>query len=169
MTASTSPSPRLSSTLIWNGFQTVYSALPYLVFAIEITTDFPSSLGVFFLFGAGRLALCRSQPKRAIAYYTQAMETQSQYRNLHHISFWEIAIANLALWDLRSSWECWRDLEREATVNFVLLYSWCRLFSWLIIRFNSCSGRRVFTRTAWRYASSKLGRGMRRSRKLPRS
>lgn len=71
--------------------------------------------GVFFLFGAGRLALCRSQPKRAIAYYTQAMETQSQYRNLHHISFWEIAIANLALWDLRSSWECWQDLEREAT------------------------------------------------------
>ncbi|KIM37750.1 hypothetical protein M413DRAFT_448267 [Hebeloma cylindrosporum] len=71
--------------------------------------------GVFFLFGAGRLGLVRSQPKQAIFYYTQAMESQKQYRNLHHISFWEIAIANLALWDLEESLKCWRNLEREAT------------------------------------------------------
>ncbi|TFK32751.1 hypothetical protein BDQ12DRAFT_692043, partial [Crucibulum laeve] len=71
--------------------------------------------GVFFLFGAGRLGLCRSQPKRAIHYYTKAMETQSQYRNLHHISYWEIAIANLALWDLHASLKCWKELEAEAT------------------------------------------------------
>ena len=44
------------------------------------------------------------------------MESQKQYRNLHHISFWEIAIANLALWDLEESLKCWRNLEREATV-----------------------------------------------------
>lgn len=56
--------------------------------------------GVFFLFGAGRLALHRSQPSQAIAYYSQAMASQMQYRNLHHISFWEIAIARLALWEL---------------------------------------------------------------------
>jgi len=73
--------------------------------------------GVFFLFGAGRLGLVRSQPKQAIFYYTQAMESQKQYRNLHHISFWEIAIANLALWDLEESLKCWRNLEREATVS----------------------------------------------------
>ncbi|CAA7263917.1 unnamed protein product [Cyclocybe aegerita] len=71
--------------------------------------------GVFFLFGAGRLSLCRSQPRQAIEYYTKAMESQSQYRNLHHISFWEIAISNLALWDLEASLACWRDLEAEAT------------------------------------------------------
>ncbi|THU87395.1 hypothetical protein K435DRAFT_782464 [Dendrothele bispora CBS 962.96] len=40
--------------------------------------------GVFFLFGAGRLSLVRSQPRRAIGFYTRAMEVQSQYRNLHH-------------------------------------------------------------------------------------
>ena len=73
-------------------------------------------LGVFFLFGAGRLALCRSQPQQAIKYYTQALKSQSQYRNLHHISFWEIAIAHLALWDVKSSLECWTTLEKEATV-----------------------------------------------------
>jgi hypothetical protein len=53
------------------------------------------SLGVFFLFGAGRLSLCRSQPQQAIEYYSQAMRAQSQYRNLHHISFWEMAITHL--------------------------------------------------------------------------
>jgi len=48
------------------------------------------------------------------------MESQSQYRNLHHISFWEIAISNLALWDLEASLKCWRALEAEATVLFAL-------------------------------------------------
>ncbi|KAJ7926824.1 hypothetical protein B0H13DRAFT_1599253 [Mycena leptocephala] len=71
--------------------------------------------GVFFLFGAGRLALMRSQPERAIEYYTKAMTAQTQYRNLHHISFWEMAIAHLALADVDRSLECWRTLEREAT------------------------------------------------------
>ncbi|KAJ6511716.1 hypothetical protein DFH09DRAFT_1251567 [Mycena vulgaris] len=71
--------------------------------------------GVFFLFGAGRLALARSQPARAIEYYTKAMAAQAQYRNLHHISFWEMAIANLALADVGASLACWRDLEREAS------------------------------------------------------
>ncbi|KAF9446913.1 hypothetical protein P691DRAFT_803254 [Macrolepiota fuliginosa MF-IS2] len=71
--------------------------------------------GVFFLFGAGRLALCQSQPAKAVCYYTKAMESQVQYRNLHHISFWEIAIANLALWDIPASLKCWTDLRAEAT------------------------------------------------------
>ncbi|KAJ7747850.1 hypothetical protein B0H16DRAFT_1554834 [Mycena metata] len=71
--------------------------------------------GVFFLFGAGRLALSRSQPQQAIEYYTKAMAAQKQYRNLHHISFWEMAIAHLALADVDASLECWRTLEKEAT------------------------------------------------------
>ncbi|KAF8209173.1 hypothetical protein K438DRAFT_1811866 [Mycena galopus ATCC 62051] len=71
--------------------------------------------GVFFLFGAGRLALMRSQPQQAIEYYTKAMAAQSQYRNLHHISFWEMAIAHLALGDVDASLGRWRELEKEAT------------------------------------------------------
>ena len=38
--------------------------------------------GIFFLSGAGRLSICRSQPQQAINYYSQAMHAQSQYRNL---------------------------------------------------------------------------------------
>jgi Protein of unknown function (DUF3808) len=73
-------------------------------------------VGVFFLFGGGRLALCRSQPQKAIDFYTKAHKSQSQYRNLHHISFWEIAIAKFCLWDIPGSLVCWRDLQAEATV-----------------------------------------------------
>ncbi|PBK76181.1 hypothetical protein ARMSODRAFT_950584 [Armillaria solidipes] len=71
--------------------------------------------GVFFLLSHGRLALMRSQPKEAIGYYTRAMEVQTQYRNLHHLSYWEMAVANLALWNITASLECWRVLEKEST------------------------------------------------------
>jgi len=43
------------------------------------------------------------------------MKSQVQYKNLDHISFWEIAIAKLALWDLAGSRVWWEKLEREAT------------------------------------------------------
>ncbi|KAI0632607.1 hypothetical protein C8Q77DRAFT_1118462 [Trametes polyzona] len=71
--------------------------------------------GVFFLFGQGRLHLCRSQPATAIEYYRKAQEAQNQYRNLQNISFWEMAVANLALWEIGASLECWRKLAAEAT------------------------------------------------------
>ncbi|KDQ49454.1 hypothetical protein JAAARDRAFT_42869 [Jaapia argillacea MUCL 33604] len=71
--------------------------------------------GVFFLFGAGRLNLCRSQPARAIEHYKKAMEAQDQYKNLHHISYWEIAISYLALWEVEKSLECWHVLMADAT------------------------------------------------------
>ncbi|KAI0270398.1 hypothetical protein BC834DRAFT_511339 [Gloeopeniophorella convolvens] len=71
--------------------------------------------GVFFLLAEGRLSLCRSQPARAIACYQKAMVVQSQYRNLHHISFWEMAVSNLALWRLEDSLKCWRSLQKEST------------------------------------------------------
>ncbi|KAI6104952.1 hypothetical protein EDD16DRAFT_242267 [Pisolithus croceorrhizus] len=71
--------------------------------------------GVFFLFGAGRLALVCSQPERALEYYAKAAQCQSQYRNLQHISWWESAIANFALWDVKASKEWWSRLRAEAT------------------------------------------------------
>ncbi|KAF8415812.1 hypothetical protein L210DRAFT_3584530 [Boletus edulis BED1] len=71
--------------------------------------------GVFFLFGAGRLALVCSQPQRALEYYACAAQAQSQYRNMHHISWWESAIANLALWNVDASRDWWNRLSDEAT------------------------------------------------------
>jgi len=74
-------------------------------------------IGVFFLFAQGRVSLVRSQPVKAIEYYKKAAAAQQQYRNLHLISFWEIAIANLALWDIQQSLECWTILKAEGTVS----------------------------------------------------
>ena len=47
------------------------------------------------------------------------MQAQNQYRNLHHVSYWEMAIANISLWDIKASLDCWRVLEAEATVRFL--------------------------------------------------
>lgn len=71
--------------------------------------------GVFFLLAQGRLSLSRSQPKRAIECYQKAMNVQSQYRNLHHLSFWEMAISNLGIWEIEESLKCWRNLHKEST------------------------------------------------------
>ena len=72
-------------------------------------------LGVFYLFGQGRLRLSLSQPSLALESYQKAMDVQDQYRNLHYISLWEMAICNYALWDIPGSLKCWRVLEDEAT------------------------------------------------------
>jgi tetratricopeptide (TPR) repeat protein len=73
-------------------------------------------IGVFFLLAQGRLYSCRSQADRAIASYQKAMSVQSQYRNLHHISIWEMAVLYLTLWEIEESLKCWRSLHKEATV-----------------------------------------------------
>ena len=77
--------------------------------------------GVVFLFGAGRLAFARSQPQRSLEYYARAAQAQSQYRNMHHVSWWESAIANLALWNVDASKDWWYRLRVEATASLILL------------------------------------------------
>lgn len=61
------------------------------------------------------MRICRSQPRLAIDSYTRALEAQTQYSNLYHISYWEIACATLALWDIQQSTRYWRMLQKEAT------------------------------------------------------
>lgn len=71
--------------------------------------------GVFFLFGKGRLALVQGRPVEAVESYREALTSQTQYRNLHQLIRWELAVAHLALWELPASLECWRRLRVEAT------------------------------------------------------
>ena len=73
------------------------------------------SNGVFFLFGHGRLRLIRGQPALAIESYRRAMNSQSQYANLHQISYWEMATSNLSLWLVEESLGCWRHLLAESS------------------------------------------------------
>ncbi|TFK17307.1 hypothetical protein FA15DRAFT_661535 [Coprinopsis marcescibilis] len=90
--------------------------------------------GIFFLFRAGRLALIRGEPRKAIKYYERAIEATKGmkgdggkgYGSLDFVSWWEGAAARLALWEVASepegasegkkgsSEECWRVLERDS-------------------------------------------------------
>ena len=67
-------------------------------------------------------------------YYNQAMRAQSQYRNLHHISHWEIAVAYLCLWDIKSSLSCWTELEKDATVSEFITPEWRVTYSGLVVK-----------------------------------
>jgi len=99
--------------------------------------------GVFLLFDGGWLALCCSQPLKAIEFYTKAHQSQSHCWNLHHISFCEIAIANFCLWDIPASLVCWWDLQVEASVSpwsqsWLASFILCSMDWWYIL---VCSGQ----------------------------
>lgn len=70
---------------------------------------------MFFLFAQGRLAILRSQPALALSTHSHALSVQTEYRSLHYISYWELAIAQLGLWDVPAALVQWRALEKEAT------------------------------------------------------
>ena len=91
-------------------------------FSVTILRAANLAVGVFSLFAAGRVALMRSQPQQALEYYARAVQAQAQYRNLHHISWWESAIANLALWHVDSSRDCWSRLRKEATASLIAIW-----------------------------------------------
>jgi hypothetical protein len=71
--------------------------------------------GIVFRFGEGRLAYRRAQPVKAIAAYGHATSVQEQFRSLQNVSYWEMAVANFALWDVPASRACWRKLVADAT------------------------------------------------------
>lgn len=71
--------------------------------------------GVFFLLAQGKLRVMRSQAALAIESYEAAVNAQSQYRSLHYVSFWELAICNMAIWKLDESLRFWKLLQAEAT------------------------------------------------------
>jgi hypothetical protein len=128
---------------------------PYPIRYLRIHLNALFFLAVFFLFGAGRLSLCRSQPEQAIKYYSQAMRTQSQYRNLYHVSNWEMAMAHLSLWDVKSSLSCWTELERESTVSECITSDLVRYSLFF-------SGRNRFIRMEWLFVYWKVEMMMRK-------
>ncbi|KAL6303866.1 hypothetical protein BKA93DRAFT_826283 [Sparassis latifolia] len=71
--------------------------------------------GVFFLFVEGRLRLQCAQPALALESHHKAIAVQSQYRNFHYVSLWEIAFCNMSLWEMSASLDAWRILREEAT------------------------------------------------------
>ncbi|KZW03062.1 hypothetical protein EXIGLDRAFT_728589 [Exidia glandulosa HHB12029] len=66
--------------------------------------------GVFFLFASARAHLVRSQPSSAVHAYTKALQSQSQYPQLHYLAHWELAVCHLARWSVEESLREWRRL-----------------------------------------------------------
>ena len=104
----------------------------------HILTPLAPPAGVFFLFGAGRVAVCRSQPHKAVLAYTRALAAQSQYPQLHYLAWWELGVCHLARWSVRESVEYWRLLRANKA-------SWSRACyavstSFLFLWMRSCWG-----------------------------
>ncbi|KIY66759.1 hypothetical protein CYLTODRAFT_398199 [Cylindrobasidium torrendii FP15055 ss-10] len=75
--------------------------------------QYPDS--VFGLWANGRLRVARGKPAEAVEFYIKSIESQSQYPQLHAMSYWELAVVYISLWDVPSSLSYWRKLESEST------------------------------------------------------
>ena len=108
--------------------------------------------GIFILFGAGRLPICRSQPEQAIKYYNQVMRAQSQYRIFHYISHREIAVAYLYLWDMKSIFDLLDWIGKRCYCEWI---QYTELGA-LLTLFFFFSGRNWFIRMEWLFVCLKF-------------
>ena len=73
------------------------------------------------LFAQGRLSFLHNEPAKSIECHKKATKIEHEYKNLKLISYWEMALANLALWDIRESLESWVELKAKGSVSLFLL------------------------------------------------
>ncbi|WFD31104.1 hypothetical protein MSPP1_002137 [Malassezia sp. CBS 17886] len=98
----------------------IASALPVtdvdLSFADKVLswnlTRFPK--GIFFLFFSARLYGAQALPEKAVEYYRSAIESQREYKQLHHLCFWGLSLTYLSTSDFDRSYECYDVLSRES-------------------------------------------------------
>jgi hypothetical protein len=70
--------------------------------------------GIFFLYFSARLYAAQALPEKAIEYYRNAIESQSLYKQLHHLCFWDLSLTYLATCDFARAYECYDVLSRES-------------------------------------------------------
>lgn len=70
--------------------------------------------GIFFLYFSARLYAAQALPEKAIEYYRNAIESQSTYKQLHHLCFWDLSLTYLATCDFARAYECYDVLSRES-------------------------------------------------------
>ncbi|KAL9933090.1 hypothetical protein V8E36_007808 [Tilletia maclaganii] len=70
--------------------------------------------GVFFLYFSARLYGTQALPEKAIEYYRNAIEAQREYKQLHHLCFWDLSLTYLATCDFARAYECYDVLSRES-------------------------------------------------------
>ncbi|CAO1622453.1 unnamed protein product [Jaminaea pallidilutea] len=70
--------------------------------------------GIFYLYFSARLYCCQALPEKAIEYFRNAIESQREYKQLHHMCFWDLALTYLATCDYARAHECYDVLSRES-------------------------------------------------------
>ncbi|KAK0570138.1 hypothetical protein OC861_000280 [Tilletia horrida] len=70
--------------------------------------------GIFFLYFSARLYGTQALPEKAIEYYRNAIEAQREYKQLHHLCFWDLSLTYLATCDFARAYECYDVLSRES-------------------------------------------------------
>ncbi|CAG8571646.1 15_t:CDS:2 [Ambispora gerdemannii] len=70
--------------------------------------------GVLFLYFSGRLHQSESYMYEAIAQYKSAINIQKQWKQLHHICYWEMALNYQCLMDFEHAYECFKTLCKES-------------------------------------------------------
>ncbi|PWN52006.1 hypothetical protein IE53DRAFT_385620 [Violaceomyces palustris] len=70
--------------------------------------------GIFFLYFSARLYAAQALPEKAIEYYRNAIESQKEYKQLHHLCFWDLSLTYLCTCDFARAYECYDVLSRES-------------------------------------------------------
>lgn len=70
--------------------------------------------GIFYLFWSARLYAAQALPEKAIEYYRNAIESQREFKQLHHLCFWDLSLTYLATCDFARAYECYDVLSRES-------------------------------------------------------
>ena len=70
--------------------------------------------GIFFLYFSARLYATQALPEKAIECYRAAIESQREFKQLHHLCFWSLSLTYLSTSDFDRAYECYDVLSRES-------------------------------------------------------
>ena len=72
------------------------------------------SKGTFFLYFTARLYSSQALTEKAIEFYRRSIESQREYKQLHHLCFWSLSLTYLSTCDFIRAYECYDVLSRES-------------------------------------------------------
>ncbi|KAI7901307.1 uncharacterized protein BX663DRAFT_514064 [Cokeromyces recurvatus] len=78
--------------------------------------------GVFFLYFSGRQLSSQRQLKEAKAQYQRAIQIQKDWKQLHHICYWELGLIHLTQQDWQEAVKCYSILQKESNWSKAVYY-----------------------------------------------
>lgn len=70
--------------------------------------------GTFFLFFSALLYASQALPEKAVECFRSAIDSQREYRQLHHLCFWRLSMTYLSMGEYDSALSCYDVLSRES-------------------------------------------------------